>query len=305
MGGQQLGHVVVDGIPGQTEFCRQLLAVGVVVPEIAQNLKPGLIRQQANGVVHIILRTPGGVQSLLDALTQDAAVYLHRSATLRGHGQVGVQAEEEGVNPVVLPAPAGQGGGLSQKLLRPFLKQLPGKGGAAGGHGLPVLLQEIQHRPQQGGGRGQHRFRPVIQVQNGHLAFGGNGQSQNPGGKVVAGQLPLGGGLLADFQGLGQVPGQTLRRPLPGGLQGMGQIPVKFGYQGEQQQKGGTVAADGIVGETGQIPEQGCQRLPDRADSLLLQYGLGSQRPVAQLHANHAFFKQCLVVTHYVVVDMV
>ena len=89
--------MVVNGIPGQAEAGRELLTIGLPVPQIAENVKPGPVSQKLDGVIYLVRRAPTGGQHGLQRLPENAAVHLHRTAALpRRHRQIGVHTEQKG-----------------------------------------------------------------------------------------------------------------------------------------------------------------------------------------------------------------
>lgn len=111
----ELVHMVVDGVAAEREAGGQLLHIGGAPPQIAKNVKPGGVPQQAVGFAHLVLGGGAAADQLHELPPQHAAVDAHLAGGLV-KGQVGVRPEEEGVKGVGGFRGGAQVGQLGEKL---------------------------------------------------------------------------------------------------------------------------------------------------------------------------------------------
>ena len=169
---QKLGHMVMDGVPGQAEFRRQLLAVGIVAAQIAQNVEPGLVRQQADGLPDLRPGFLGRGQHGLQRAAQNAAIDLNGPAVRGCYCQQRVHTEDKGADDVAASAAGVQRGGAGDDSLRARFQDLLIEGRTAGFQQSRMSLQRCHHPAHQSQRLLKDILAPVEKLQHGHLALG-------------------------------------------------------------------------------------------------------------------------------------
>lgn len=146
--GHQLVHVVVDGVPGQAEADGQLLTVGAVVAQIAQDVEPGSVPQQVEGFVNVV--PDGGLTAEhgQQLLPQNPAVDADAAVGAVG-GQAGIHTEYKGPQQVLPPGGGNQMGGLRQITGASGGLDIPAQHAGQGSQGVPLPLQGLQNCRQR------------------------------------------------------------------------------------------------------------------------------------------------------------
>ena len=259
----QLAHVVVDGVACQTKVVAQLLAVNRrVIPQIAEDIKAGLVADDPDGVIDLgraaVLR-----QDAPQRQPQDPAVDEH-AAILPFHGEVGVRSHEEGDQVVLYLRRDGQAGGLPQVAFCPQALYLPAEGICKFLDAAALCFQCRHSGTQACQDLRQQSPIVLVDLQQGKAALRGNGQCQDPGDQFCS-AAGSGAGLFHQTQGEHHVPGSLVRRQaLHPPHQGLKVLPP--GEHGVEEEKGGTVGADGAVGKALDIPEQTLQGIRRERD---------------------------------------